>query len=289
MKKKKALGRGLDALFPEVKKTVKEDTEKFATIAIQSIKENPFQPRHCFDEEKISELAESIKECGVLQPILVRPYKKHYQIVAGERRLRAAKLSGLKDVPCIIIHVNDSQALEFALVENLQRENLNPIEEAKGYEELNTRFNMTQEEVARKVGKERSTVANSLRLLNLPKTVQEDLEFGRLSPGHARALLSLTDKKMLSRLWSMILEKGLSVRQSEAIAREFKEKKNTSKDEKITRRPPDVLALEEKFMTVFGTKVRVLPKTKNTGKIVIHYSTLDDMDRIMELVGIENQ
>lgn len=284
-KKKKALGRGLDALFPEAKSTVKEETENLLSLPAGSIKNNPFQPRRHFDEEKMSEMADSIREKGLLQPILVRSTSRGYQLVAGERRLRACRMAGLKKIPCILIQADDSQTLELALIENLQRENLNPIEEARGFNELTAKFKLTQEEIARRVGKDRSTITNSLRLLKLPPTIQEDLEVGRLSSGHARALLSLTNRPLQTRLWSRIVEKGLSVRQTEALARELKERKPTPKLKAKTK-PPDIAELEEKLMGSLGTKVRVQPRSKTAGKIVIHYTSLEDVDRILEILGL---
>jgi ParB family chromosome partitioning protein len=284
-KQKKVLGRGLDTLFPEVQKTIREETEKLVNLPLNSIELNPYQPRRSFDDEKLSEMAESIRERGVLQPILVRRATHGYQIIAGERRLRAAKMAQLASIPCLIIQADDTQSLEIALIENLQRENLNPVEEARGYDELMTKFGLTQEEISGRVGKDRSTVANSLRLLKLPPNIREDLEVGRLSPGHARALLSLESKPLQAKLWSRIIEKGLSVRQAEALAREMKEK--TSEKPKAEPRPPDILELEEKFMATLGTKVQVKPSSKTSGKIVIHYNNLEDIDRILGILKIE--
>lgn len=281
-----ALGRGLDTLFPDLEKTVEGGADTLTSLPVDSVERNPFQPRRVFDDEKITEMAASIKERGLLQPILVRSVPGGYQLIAGERRLRATKLAGLAEIPCIIIQADDAQTLELALIENLQRENLNPIEEARGYDELSSHFNFTQEEISLRVGKDRSTVANSLRLLKLPHTIQEDLEVGRLSPGHARALLSLENKTHQTKLWSMIVEKGLSVRQAEAFAREMKEKQISQSKNRISLRPPDITDLEDKLMSGFGTKVRVLPSSKTSGKIVIHYSSLEDIDRILGKLGL---
>ena len=285
IKQKKALGRGLDTLFPEVQKTIREETENLVNLPLASIELNPYQPRRSFDDEKLSEMADSIKRRGVLQPILVRRTPLGYQLVAGERRIRAAKLAGLSDIPCLIVTADDSQILELALIENLQRENLNPIEESRGYDELMTKFGLTQEEVSQRVGKDRSTVANSLRLLNLPPNIQEDLEVGRLSSGHARAILSLESKPLQAKLWSRIIERGLSVRQAEALAREMKDK--TTVKPKTERKAPDILELEEKLMAALGTKVQVKPVSKTSGKIIVHYNNLEDIDRIMGILKIE--
>jgi len=290
--KKKALGRGLDTLFPYTAKAAAPDASaadlstSLKNIAIASIKNNPYQPRRSFDDEKLAEMSASIKERGVLQPILVKSMGQGFQLVAGERRLRAAKMAGLTQIPCLVIHATDEQCLELALIENLQRENLNPIEEAKGYEELIVKFGLTQEEAAARVGKERSTVANSLRLLKLPPTIIEDLEVGRLTSGHARALLTIDDRRQQAKLWAQIVEKDLSVRQTEAIARELKEKKSIAGKKKPPSRPADICEIEERMMGALGTRVQIRPASKTAGKIVISYSNLDDMDRILEILGI---
>lgn len=290
--KKKALGRGLDTLFPDAVKAKSLDapsTDMSAgvkNVSIASIKTNPYQPRRTFDDEKLAEMSASIKERGVLQPILVKQAGQGYQLVAGERRLRASKMAGLTQIPCLVIEATDEQCLELALIENLQRENLNPVEEARGYEELVGKFGLTQEEVAARVGKERSTVTNSLRLLKLPPTIIEDLEVGRLSPGHARALLTIDERRLQAKLWAQIVERGLSVRQAEAIARELKEKKPAAGKPKAASRPADIREVEEKMMAALGTRVQVRPTSKTAGKIVISYTSLDDMDRILEIIGI---
>jgi len=288
-KKKKALGKGLDALFPESPaRTSSREGGDLLTIPVNSIEINPWQPRRVFDDERLAELSESISEKGVIQPLLVRRYDGGYQLVAGERRLRASRLAGLSEVPCLVVEADDETSLEIALIENLQRENLNPMEEARGYEELLSKFDLTQEQISQKVGKERSTVANSLRLLKLPPTIQEDLEVGRLSPGHARALLSLTERRLQTRLWSSIVEKGLSVRQAEALARNMKEKSNGGKSSKTAgeKKPPDIQHVEERLMAALGTRVRIQSTSKTSGKIIILYHNLEDMDRILEAVGV---
>lgn len=290
--KKKALGRGLDTLFPSAVKAISldapaaESSAGVKNISIASIKTNPYQPRRSFDDEKLAEMSASIKERGVLQPILVKQAAQGYQLVAGERRLRASKMAGLTQIPCLVIQATDEQCLELALIENLQRENLNPVEEARGYEELVGKFGLTQEEVAARVGKERSTVANSLRLLKLPPTIIEDLEVGRLSSGHARALLTIDDRRLQAKLWGQIVEKGLSVRQAEAIARELKEKKPITVKAKPSSRPADIREIEEKMMVALGTRVQIRPTSKTAGKIFISYASLDDIDRILEVIGI---
>ena len=289
--KKKALGRGLDSLFPEAVISTALDATRESppagatTLPITSIETNPLQPRHAFDDEKLTEMAASIKERGVLQPILVRRSAGKYQLVAGERRLRAAKMAGLPQIPVLIIQATDEQCLELSLIENLQRENLNPVEEARGYEKLITLFGLTQEEAAARVGKDRSTVTNILRLLKLPAPILGDIEMGKVSPGHARALLSLEARKLQTRLWSLIVKNGLSVRQAETRAREMKEQLPATKQK--TPPPPGISALEEKLMNAIGTRVRIHQVSKTSGKIVITYTTLEDIDRILEALGIE--
>jgi len=284
-KKKAVLGRGLDSLFPDYQTAIKEETDNLVSLPIDSIQNNPFQPRRSFDDEKLSELAESIRENGLLQPILVRRTPEGYQLVAGERRLRASKLASLSEIPCILIKADDEQILEFALIENLQRENLNPIEEARGYQELISKFGLTQEDVSQCVGKDRSTIANSLRLLKLPSTIREDLEVGRLFPGHARAILSIENRALQTKLWSKIIEKNLSVRQAEALSRELKEKKSRPKPG-AKKKPSDIVELEEKLMSFFGTRVKVKTNSSSSGKIIVHYNSLDDMDRILGNLGL---
>jgi ParB family chromosome partitioning protein len=287
-KTKKALGRGLDALFPEVNESVREESEIFISLSLESIERNPFQPRRNFNEEKLSEMAASIKERGLLQPILVRPSHNGYQLVAGERRLRAAKIAGLSNIPCILVHADDSQTLEIALIENLQRENLNPIEEARGYHELIDQFHFTQEDIAQHVGKDRSTVTNSLRLLKLPAPIQKDLETSKISSGHARAILSLEIQTQQKILWSRIIKEGLSVRQAEALSRDIKDKKAIKPPVKKPK-SPNTVELEEKLMSAFGTRVQVLSRSKTRGKIIIHYSSLEDIDRILEKLGLSDK
>lgn len=219
-KAKGGLGKGLEALFVDNS----TDQAEISTLAITEIEPNRDQPRKQFDPTALSELADSIKEYGVLQPLVVRPLPDgSYQLVAGERRWRASRMAGLSSVPVVIRELTDSQAMELALIENLQREDLNAIEEAAGYRELMDRFGLTQEQVAQRVGKSRPVITNAMRLLNLPEDVREMVVDGRLSAGHARALLSLEDEEMIRVLAREIIKKGLSVRQVEAIVKKSKQ------------------------------------------------------------------
>ncbi len=255
--KKKALGKGLSELIPEI------EEENIKYISIENIFYSPFQPRIKFKEdESFEELVKSIKEKGILQPILVRKKgEEFYECVAGERRLRAAEKAGLREVPAIVKTLSDEEALVIALIENLQRKNLNPIEEALGYKSLVEKFGYTQEEVAEKVGKDRATIANLLRLLKLPSLIQEDLIEERLTVGHAKALLSLDSEEKQIYVRNIILDKGLSVRETEKlIARLQKEDVTEEKKEP----DPDIIHLSEELSKLLGTFVQVKVKKKKT-------------------------
>ena len=276
----KALGRGLSALLPEEPPFTTENPEVFF-CPIEAIRPSPWQPRTLYDEEALKELAASIKEKGVLQPLLVRELNPGlYELVAGERRWRAAKLAGLDRVPVIVRDLSPQEALELALIENLQREDLNPIEEARGYKRLMEEFGLTQEEVARKVGRDRSTVANALRLLKLPEDIQEDLLAGRLSAGHARALLSLKFPAQMRKLRELILTKGLSVRQAEALARKMKEENSSPPP---IPKDPNILALEAELGELLGTKVR-LKWGKRKGRLVIEFHSSEQFEAFLERI-----
>ncbi len=266
--KKKALGKGLSELIPEIEKEVfinkEESQESFVNfVPIENILFSPLQPRITFKEdESFEELVKSIKDKGVLQPILVREKGGgFYECIAGERRLRAAQKAGLKKIPAIIKNLNDEEVLIVALIENLQRKNLNPLEEALGYKNLIEKFGYTQEEVAEKVGKDRATIANLLRLLKLPNLIQEDLMEERLTVGHAKALLSLDSEEKQIEIRNLILRKGLSVRETEVLVTKLKEKKPSKK----TKEPdPDLIYLSEELSKLVGTKVEVKTKKKKT-------------------------
>lgn len=272
--KKTGLGRGFDAIM--VDNSVEEISGNSGAfkVKLMDIEPNREQPRKQFDEEALSELADSISKHGVLQPLLVRPLTDgSYQLVAGERRWRASRLAGLTEVPVIVRDLTDSQVAELALVENLQRENLNPLEEANGYKELGEKFGYTQEQIAEVVGKSRSAVANSLRLLALPKSVATLVSEGKLSMGHARALLSLEDEKMMSDLAKLIVANDLSVRETERLARNMK--KDEPKGKKTKKRNPFYDEAELALSDVLGRKVRI---TKSSKKGALEIEFFDDAD-----------
>ncbi|MFN4232915.1 ParB/RepB/Spo0J family partition protein [Thermus sp.] len=267
-KKASGLGRGLEALLPKGGGGV-------VRLPLSAIRPNPHQPRRRFAQESLEELAASIREKGLLQPLLVRPKGEGYELVAGERRLRAAEMAGLKEVPVLIRDLTDQEAMEVALVENLQREDLTPLEEARGYQAL-LGLGLTQEEVAKRVGKARSTVANALRLLQLPQEVLEALEEGLISAGHARALLMLEPE---DRLWGLkeILDKGLSVRQAEALRERLVRERERKAQE------PSPLSLE--LSRHLGLPVKVVGGRK--GKVVIHYRSLEELEALLRRLGYQ--
>lgn len=273
MGKKGGLGKGLEALLKDVKPL--DAGEFFCDISL--IRPNPLQPRKEWDPQAMQELVESIKEKGVLQPILVRPKGDGYEIIAGERRWRAAIEAGLDKVPVIVKGVSDKEALELALVENLQRQDLNPLEEAEAYRVLIEEFGYTQQEVAQKVGKDRSTVANALRLLKLSAEAKEALRKGQISAGHARVLLSVEDPEGQRMLLRLMLEKGISVREAERLAAKDKGKK------KEPVYDPDLLQLQEELQSLLGLKVRVKFKGKK-GKIELEFKSLEELERVLELL-----
>ncbi len=287
---RQALGKGLEALIPvhgdteEMPSVLKAPTE----ISVDRISSNTLQPRKEFDPLALEELAVSIREKGVVQPLLVRPLSGgRYELVVGERRLRSAKLAGLAQVPVVIREIDDNESLQIALVENVQRSDLNPVEEAHAYQQLITQFNLTQEGIAQKVGKERSSIANILRLLRLPEKVLGFVQSGRLSEGHARAILGLDDEEIMLRLAEKILRDKLSVRETERIAQGIKpnkpdKRKNT---QKVEIKDPHIRNLEEELKRKLGTQVKVLPRNAQKGKIEIEYYSLEDLDRIIAIMG----
>lgn len=280
---RKALGKGLGALIPETKRDAGEGDGKVVDIIIDEIAANPYQPRSSMNDGSLADLRQSISEKGVLQPVIVRRKSGRFELVAGERRLRAAKLAKLKSIPAVVKTVSDSEALEIALVENLQREDLNPIDEARGYKELINRFNLTQEELAKKLARDRSTIANVLRLLNLPSQVKTALEEGKITMGHARALLGLDDAKQLEGVFRTLLHRGLSVRQVEALVRR-KIKSRTRRSRSTPSVDPEIGRIEEDLMRKLGTRVRVMVHGGH-GKIEIEFYSNDDLTRIVEAIG----
>jgi ParB family transcriptional regulator, chromosome partitioning protein len=274
--KKKVLGRGLEALIPETKLEENPPSE----IDIDRITPNPNQPRLVHDEVRLEELVTSIRENGILQPVLVRPFGKGYQLIAGERRLSAAQRAGLLKIPAVIRDVPDDRLLELALVENIQREPLNPIEEAQAYQHLLDAINETQEKISERLGKDRSTIANSIRLLKLPASVKLMVAEGKLSPGHARALLaSNASPSEIAKAAASIIEKGWSVRETERWA------KNRSKSARSPKsQDPNEAAAADRLRIALGTKVEIMAKSNNSGEIRIHYYGQDELMRIYSIL-----
>jgi ParB family chromosome partitioning protein len=278
---KKGLGKGLEALISSAD-SLKENNEGIAELKINDVEPQSGQPRKVFDQEKLKALAESIKEHGVVQPIIVRKEDSRYIIVAGERRWRAAKLAGLKTIPALIKELTSLEVMEIALIENLQREDLNPIEEAEAYRKLIDEYGMTQEDVSRLVGKSRAAIANSVRLLSLAGEIQDMLSDGRLTSGHARTLVTVEDQKRQVELAKQIVDKGLNVRDAERLA--SKETRQTAAKKPILKRESaEISSLVESLRTIFGTKIE-LKRNKDKGKIVIEYYSRDEFDRIVEML-----
>ncbi len=287
---KKGLGKGLNSFFPENFEDDNEavSSEGVQTVKITDIEPNRKQPRKNFDKEKITALSVSIKDHGLIQPIVVMKNKSgRFTIVAGERRWRAAKEAGLKEVPVIVNEYTDEEAAEIALIENLQRENLNPLEEALGYKSLIDEYDMTQEEVSQRIGKGRSSIANSLRLLTLEKEITEKIVTGEITSGHARAILSLEEKEKRIELTNKIIEENLNVRQAEQAAKQLqKEKKPKTVKKTNSVYEIEMNSLSERLSSKFGTKVSFKPGAKKS-KIEIEYYNDTDLERIIEMLGVE--
>ena len=315
---KRGLGKGLSALLPseeddksspssQVKPVFEGDSRETwnlnagqavaggsvpggeTFVALEKLKANPHQPRKTFDEAELAELADSIKQQGIIQPLIAEEDENgNYIIVAGERRARAARLAGLKKVPVVIRKYSDEKRMVVSLIENIQRANLNPIEEASAYKQLMEMEKLSQDETAAKVGKNRATVANSLRLLKLPPEMQESLGKGELSPGHARAILAVTGAKAQETLFREIIKKRLSVREAEkraaALGSPGGNMDKMHQKTPVKDRPPEIDAMTEKFITRLGTKVAINGDLKK-GTIIIDYYSMDDLDRLYEILG----
>lgn len=294
--KKTGLGKGLDSLIPmgvmeEIdepvivngKIEIKESAEKAETIVkISQVEPNKNQPRKNFNEDALQELADSIKQFGIIQPLVVQKKDKYYEIIAGERRWRAARIAGLKEVPVIIKDYSDQQVMEIALIENIQREDLNPIEEAQAYKRLIDEYNLKQDEVATKVSKSRAAVTNSMRLLKLSEKVQEMLVEEMISSGHARALLAIDDEESQYELAMKIMDEQLSVREVESLIKKLKNPKKETKKEVINKVIYE--ELENKIKNSIGTKVKLTPKANGKGKIEIEYYSTDELERITDIL-----
>lgn len=285
---RKSLGRGLSALIPEEETIQTEITQKDEIVteaSISLISPNPYQPRKVFDDEKLEDLVQSIKEHGIIQPVVVSRFKSGYQIVVGERRLRAAQKAGLERIPVIIKEVSKKEQIELALVENLQREDLNPIEEAEGYNLLMGELGLTQEDLSKRIGKSRPAIANTLRLMGLPDKVKEMLISGVLTSGHAKSLLSLDSPSLIIKTAEEVIKLSLSVRQTEELVKRSLNFKNKIK--RVNNTEVDYSALrdlEQRIRISLGTRVQILAKEGDKGKIELHYFSQDDFARIVALL-----
>lgn len=304
MATKKVLGRGLGAFFPEYQEEGKEGEEPkkegveknivkpedrvniVLFVPVDHIRKNPHQPRKEFDEERLDELADSIKEHGLIQPITVRYIgEKRFELISGERRLKAAKLAGLKEIPAFIREADDEQSMAFALIENIQREELNPLEVALGYKRLLEEFEYTQAEVAKRVGKNRTTVTNMLRLLNLPDFIQSALKGNQISMGHARALITIEDEDVQKKILNKVIDGGLSVRQIEEAVRDISKPSKTNKKSSSSNKEkldPFYKEISSRLRRTFSTKVNINPK-KEGGEIKIEYYSEDDLERLLAI------
>jgi len=277
-----ALGKGLGALIPELE-FMDDSAHEFVQCDINLIRPNRYQPRVKFSEEELAALSQSIKEQGLIQPLIVREIDGGYELAAGERRLRASKIAGLDRVPCVVKVLSDDRMLEISLVENIQRENLNPMEEAEAYHRMMTEFNLTQEAAASRVGKSRSAVANFLRLRQLPDEIKKSIFDGDLSMGHARALLGLSNRAQIISAWRSVLAKGLSVRQTEGLVTRIKNEKPAKKKHRATSEDIYFADVAENLSRFFGTKVQIKRSGKR-GKIEIDFFSSEDLNRLLHLL-----
>lgn len=295
-KQDRGLGRGLEALFAGAME--EDDANRIVEVGIKEIVARSDQPRRKFEEAPLQELAESLREHGVLQPLLVRKHGKRYEIVAGERRWRAAELAGIEKVPVIVKEIDDIEAAEISLIENLQREDLSLTEEARAYRQMIDRYGYTQELLGKKLGKSRTHVTNTLRIMNLPDGVLLLLDEGKISGGHARALLALGSTEQQITVAQEIVEKGLSVRAIEEKARQKKSSSRTIRTVEVIQLPDtvsnplhkrsaEIVELEERMQERWGTRVEIKPATGQGGKVVISYYNDEDLSRLLELLGLE--
>lgn len=278
---KKALGKGLSALIPprEVVFADSVSQEKITQLPISQIKTNKYQPRIEFNEEKLNDLIKSIKEKGIIQPVLVRKTHDGYELIAGERRLRAAKRLHFENIPAIIREVSDVDMLEISLIENIQREELNPIEEANAYERFVSEFNFTQDKIAQVLGKDKSTISNTIRLLSLPKKIQDYISKNTITAGHARTLLSLPTETEQYRVCNLIINKGLSVRETEKMVA----RRTSLGSQRKTKRNPAMEDIASQLQHALGTRVKIFHGTKR-GAIHIEYYSVEDLNRILDII-----
>ena len=292
MAKMTGLGKGLDALFgPTPVEEQQQENDVLRNLKITEVEPNRNQPRKRFDEDALEELANSIQEYGLIQPIVVTKQDDYYQIIAGERRWRAARMAGLKEIPVVIKNVDDRTSREMSIIENIQREDLNPVEEALAYQSLIEDFNLTQEEVAKKVSKNRSTITNSLRLLKLDEDILEMLRDGRITQGHARALLVIEERDLRKKIADKCALENLSVREIEKLvkldklSKENKSKNESPEAEELKRLKILYKDLEKKMKAKLGTKVNIIPKNKDKGKLEIEYYSQDQLDRLYMILN----
>ena len=279
-RKKRALGRGLSALIPEIEKS-QEPSKDFFYCEIELIRPNRYQPRMQFAEDELAELCQSIKEQGILQPLLVREENGSFELIAGERRLRAAKRAGLTQVPVVTKRIDDSKLLELSIVENIQRANINPVEESEAYHRLITEFQLTQDNVATRVGKSRSAVANFLRLRQLPDPIKASIQEGKLTMGHARALLGIENSNQQMAAWRAVIRKDLSVRETEDLIRSLKGEKKKPKVSRKSTEDLYLISLADDLSRHFGTKV-VIKQRGQSGRVEIEFYSNDDLDRLIQ-------
>ncbi|WP_238907115.1 MULTISPECIES: ParB/RepB/Spo0J family partition protein [unclassified Clostridium] len=287
MSKKFGLGKGLNALIPNDYEEIAVEKSSQSLISLNDIKANREQPRKSFDNEKILELSQSIKNHGIIQPLILKKKDDFYVIIAGERRWRAAKLAGLKEVPAIIMDITDRELLELSLIENIQREDLNPIEEGKAFKKLLEDFNLTQESLSETLSKSRTSITNTMRLLNLDDRVQDYIIDGVISEGHGRTLLGIKEKDIQYELAQKVIDDKISVRELEKIVRNITDIKNEKKlEEKIKDLSIYYKDIREKLENYFGTKVNI-EKKKNKGKIEIEYYSEEDLQRILDIINMQ--
>lgn len=301
--KKGGLGKGLDSLMPNKVNTKQlnegissDETEKepVKTVKISLVEPNRDQPRKKFSEESLAELADSIKQYGIIQPLIVQDKKDYYEIIAGERRWRAAKIAGLKEIPIIVRDISQQEVMEISLIENIQRENLNPIEEALAYKRLLEEFNLKQEEVAKRVSKSRTAVTNSMRLLKLTEDVQQMVIDEKLTMGHARCLISVEDPELQKKIALEIIDRNLSVRETEKLMKKLQKMQEAADEEEKKEKEDMALTaiyenIAEQMKTILGTKVEIRRKDRDKGKIEIEYYSQDELDRLLQLMkSIEN-
>lgn len=287
MGKKFALGKGLSALIPEdVVETEQQDEKGKMLIPLNEIRNDNNQPRKAFDNDKIAELTESIKTHGIIQPLILRKSDDGlYVIVAGERRWRAAKMAGLKDVPAIVMELSEKDVLEISLIENIQRQDLNPIEEASAYKKLLSDFNLTQEDLSKRIGKSRTAITNTMRLMNLDIRVQQYIIEEIITEGHGRALLGIKDKEIQYELSQKVIDENLSVRELERLVKRILEGKTAEEKETNNELNPYYKEIKNQLQSYFGTKVNISNKN-NKGKIEIEYYSEDDLQRILDIIDI---